>query len=94
MKKVLVAAVIGTAMMLGSCGLSTCDCVQAQKDMAKEMEEAGDNLLDKGLTEAKFASKMEECKKMGEENAKALEGLDEAGKTAKMKEWAAEAEKC
>jgi hypothetical protein len=68
MKKVLVAAVIGTAMMLGSCGMSPCDCVQMGKDMAKEMEEAGDNLLDKGLTEAKYSSKMEECKKLGEES--------------------------
>ena len=78
MKKVLVAAVIGTAMMLGSCGMSPCDCVQMGKDMAKEMEEAGDNLIDQGLTEAKYASKIEDCKKMmegksDEDKAKAME---------------------
>ena len=63
MKKVLVAAVIGTAMMLGSCGASPCDCVNMGKEMAEKMQAEGADI--EAIT-AEYKDQVESCKKMGE----------------------------
>ncbi len=81
MKKFLIAAVLGTALV--SCGgPSVCDCTQMGKDMFKEMTEAKDDAARKAVEE-KYKGDMEACEKLGE------------GKTPEeMKEMMKEAESC
>ena len=84
MKKVLLSVAVVAAFAFASCGgPSICDCMDAQKEMMKEMEAAGDDEAKIKEVEEKYKSKEEECKKLGEGKS------DE-----EMKKLMEEAEKC
>ncbi len=78
MKKILLVAVLGTALV--SCGgPSVCDCTQKGKEMMKEMTDAKDDAAKKAVEE-KYKGEMEACEKLGE--GKSPEELKEMMKEA------------
>lgn len=81
MKKVLLSVAVVATVALASCGgPSVCDCVKLDDEMRKEM---GDEPTDEKRKEVEesYKSKIDACKKLGEEaqkdEAKAKELMEE-----------------
>lgn len=78
MKKVLFAAIFGTALALTSCGPTPCDCVKMGTEMSEKMT-AKD--ADTKAIEAEYKEKIDACKKMQE--SKSEEDLKKATENCK-----------